>query len=430
MSRSTYSLHKLGAAIIFTTVLFVTPSWSTEKKLHHFGIGRDGRGSTTGLILDAAGNLYGTTPAGGTHYGCGGGGCGTVFELTPDGGGGWREIVLHRFLDDGEDGREPLGGLIFDAAGNLYGTTHFGGNQGCGTVFELMPDGNGGWTEKKLHNFLCNASDGAFVVGSLVFDTAGNVYGATSQGGDYSCGGYGCGTVFELMPNGHGGWTEKKIHNFGQHANDGSYPQAGLVFDGAGNLYGTTFAGGSVLGSGTAFQLSPNGNGTWTERVIHNFGEEGDGFSPESSLIVDAVGNLYGTTQSGGRQQGGTVFELSPNGHGGWTEKKLHNFVEEDGDGGWDVFCSLAWDAAGNLYGTTLEGGKGINCPYGGCGVVFELIPNGNGWTEKKLHNFTGVSFDGFGSFSGVVLDSAGNVYGTTSQGGDYGHGTVFEIMP
>jgi len=223
-----------------------------------------------------------------------------VFELTPAAGGGWTERVLYSF---GADGIWPTAGLVFDAAGNLYGTTSFGGTVGWGTVFELTPAGGGGWTEQVLHNFL-GYSDGETPYAGLIIDAVGNLYGTTSSGGTY-----GVGMVFELMPTAGGHWTEQVLHTF--NFTDGGAPYAGLIFDVAGNLYGTA-GGGGTYGDGTVFELTPTAGGGWTEKVVHSFGNGTDGIFPRADLIVDAVGNLYGTTNYGGTNNYGTVFEVTP----------------------------------------------------------------------------------------------------------------------
>ena len=281
--------------------------------LHSFGNGTDGRGPVGGLIFDAAGNLYGMTIQGGT-YCSGSGGCGTVFELTPAAGGSWTEQVLYSFCPQGlpctTDGYYPRAGLIFDGAGNLYGTTDNGGTYHDGTVFELTPAAGGTWTEKVLHNFNLNGTDGALPLGSLILDAAGNLYGTTSNGGTYTS----RGTVFELTPTAGGGWTETVLHSFG-NGTDGVTPEAGLIFDAAGNLYGTTTGGGTYYG-GTVFELTPAAGGGWTEQVLHSFGSGTDGAYADTGLIFDAAGNLYGTTDDGGTYTScpggcGTVFEIT-----------------------------------------------------------------------------------------------------------------------
>jgi uncharacterized repeat protein (TIGR03803 family) len=405
---------------MFAVALFVTSAWAaTEKKLHDFSQyyngAPDGAWPEASLIFDAAGNLYGTTSLGGTLNN------GTVFELTATEGGGWTEKVLHNF--NGEDGYTLSASLIFDAAGNLYGIAQMTVNS-YGTVFELMPAEGGRWTVKVLHYFNWGRG-GILPKAGLIFDAAGNLYGTTAWGGHYgSCGDPGCGTVFEMTPKEGGGWTEKTLHDFGTGV-DGALPVAGLIFDASGNLYGTTSQGGDYYNSGTVFELTPKEGGGWTEKKLHNFGIDGrDAATPNAGLIFDAAGNLYGTTASGGDYDAGTVFELTPKEGGGWTEKKLHNF----GIGGRDGTtpnAGLMFDAAGNLYGTTYGGGD-----YGG-GTVFELTPDGHGaWTEKKLHNFGIDGRDGINPYAGLIFDASGNLYGTTKNGGDYGVGTVFEITP
>ena len=216
--------------------------------------------------------------------------------------------MLYSFNFNGTDGADPAAGLIFDAAGNLYGTTYGGGTYDWGTVFELTPAAGGGWTEKVLYSFLGGA-DGFFPAADLIFDAAGNLYGTTGYGGAYDNG-----TVFELTPTGGGDWTEKLLHSFSYNLNgmDGTYPQAGLIFDAAGNLYGTTVGGGNY-GGGTVFELTPTAGGNWTETVLHNFNRNGtDGADPYAGLIFDGAGNLYGTTSFGDVYGDGTVFQLTP----------------------------------------------------------------------------------------------------------------------
>jgi uncharacterized repeat protein (TIGR03803 family) len=403
----------LRALAIFAVSLLVTSSWAAtnwnEKVLYNFGNGADGKYPASGLIRDAAGNLYGTT-VGGPHPPSG-----TVFELSPTQGGGWTETVLYTF-GGLPDGAEPWAGLIFDAAGNLYGTTSQGGNYLYGTVFELMPNGSGGWTETVLHSFGSGTDGYQPLNGSLMFDAAGNLYGTTQEGG--TAGG---GTVFELTPNGSGGWTETVLHSFGS-GTDGRFPLAGLIFDAAGDLYGTTELGGNS-NAGTVFELTPNGGGGWTETVLHRFGNGTDGAEPWAGLIFDARGNLYGTTFQGGNYLGGTVFELTPNGSGGWAETVLHSFGKGT-DGYQPTYGSLIFDAAGNLYGTTQLGGSSNS------GTVFELTPDGSGgWAETLLDSFDATDGQRF-PWAGLIFDAAGNLYGTTYGGGTYGHGTVFELTP
>lgn len=391
---------------------------SKEKVLHSFCY--DGLNCFTaaypyaGLIFDSDGNLYGTTTNGGFYDE------GAAFELSPGTDGKWTEKVLHSF-GNGKDGYSPFAGLVFDSSGNLYGTTgtRFNGKS-SGTVFELSLNSNGKWTERVLHNFV-NGKDGMFPDANLVFDKAGNLYGTTSQGGRYDL----FGTVFELSPSLDGKWTEQILHSFNNNGKDGYQPLAGLIVDASGNLYGETSQGGSGIGCscGTVFELSPGKNGVWNEKVLHSFTSNGkDGFYPYTGLTFDGGGNLYGTTYQGGTHSNGTVFELSPGTRGRWTERVLHSF---DGNDGANPKAGLILDAGGNLYGTTQYGGTYSD------GTVFELLLGTNGkWTERVLHSFSNNRKDGTNPEAGVILDSSGNLYGTTRSGGTYDSGTVFEITP
>jgi len=396
-------------AICTVIMLVTTTCVATENVLHNFNDnGKDGYSPLAGLIFDASDNLYGTTYEGGAF------GFGTVFELEPKAGGGWTEKILHSFNDS--DGAYPVGGLIFDAFGNLYGTTYEGGASGVGTVFELTPIAGGGWTETVLHSFNGNGEDGAYPVASLILDASGNLYGTTSGFGVF-----GLGTVFELTPQTGGGWKETVLLSFNNHG--GAYPAASLILDASGNLYGTTYEGGT-FGVGTAFELRPQTGGGWKEKVLHNFKNNGkDGYYPEAGMVFDATGNLYGTTYGGGAHNLGTVFRLASKTSGGWAEKILHNFNDNGKDGAYPV-ADLIIDASGNLYGTTYGGAFGV-------GTAFELTPKaGGGWTEKILHSFNVNGKDGNHPQASLVFDAAGNLYGTTYDGGVYGDGTAFEITP
>jgi uncharacterized repeat protein (TIGR03803 family) len=292
------------------------------------------------------------------------------------------EKVLHSFNENGKGGYAPNGGLILDAAGNLYGITNYGGagkctsdaGTGCGTVFELSPNTSGGWTEKVLHSFNNNGKDGYYPVAGLVSDAAGNLYGMTGFGGAGVCSNSapftGCGTVFELSSQAGGGWAETVLHSFGG-GTDGELPQGGLILDGSGNLYGTTADVSSSCTSvpadcGTVFELMPHA-GAWTENVLHNFSANGtDGYAPHGSLVLDPAGNLYGATYFGGANSDGAIFELTSPKDGSSMEKILYSFENVRGS------CAaepegLVMDAAGNLYGTSLLGGEA------NWGTVFEF---------------------------------------------------------
>jgi uncharacterized repeat protein (TIGR03803 family) len=425
----------LLAIFAVTTLITATPAVAqTEKVLYSFNNTTSYKGPfgpPASLIFDADGNLYGTTVQGGTSSGPNGGGA--VFELTKM-CGRWTEKTLHDF-GSGEDGAEPDASVIFDAVGNLYGTTQVGGVYNYGTVFELSPTADGGWTERVLHSFNPDGKDGALPVASLVFDANGNLYGTTSDGGA-NCGQSGCGIVFELSPSRDGGWTEKILHAFGS-GEDGSDPRAGLIFDATGNLYGTTYHGGSYS-SGSVFELSQTGDGDWTESILHNFDNTvTDGAFPSAGLILDADGNLYGTTVFGGaftstsschetvgRGGCGTVFELMPAAGGGWTKSILHSFEAGATDGS-QPFAGLIFDASGNLYGTTAGGGEIRG------GTVFKMTPAAGGvWHETLLYRFGVSTGNGLDPMASLIFGGAGNLYGTTEGGGAHDLGTVYEITP
>jgi len=382
----------------------------TEKVLYSFS--GNLANPVTGVIFGAGGSLYGTVF---------GGASGSIaFELTPSGSGVWTESVLYN-LPNGID-VASASALVADASGNLYGTTASGGDYDGGTVFELTPATGGGWTEKILHSFSTSGKDGYFPPGGLIFDGKGNLYGTTEWGGT------GNGTVFELTPSANGNWTEKILHAFSTNGEDGNNPNASLVIDGAGNLFGTTTYGGT--GYGTAFELTPAAGGRWKEKMLHRFSNNGkDGYWPSAGLVFDANGNLYGITPWGGYfggsggGTGGTAFELTPSADGGWGEKILHNFG--NGENG-SVADGMTVDTSGNLYGVTVTGGmrKG--------GAVYELSPSAGGkWSEKILYSFgDSGNNDGTSPRGTLTFDSAGNVYGTTYGGGANGQGTVFEVTP
>ncbi len=374
------------------------------------------------VIADADGNLYGTAFNGGipprNDNSCDEtrSGCGVVFKMTPNGSGGWTYAVIYEFKGYPNDAEDPTEVLAMDAAGNLYGTTYYG--IGSGDVYELSPTGTGTYTEKVLHSFSGGngGTDGSLPTGVIV-DAAGNLFGTTTYGGANNQ----TGTAWELSPDGSGGWTETILHSFGG-GTDGKYPRTALTMDPAGNLFGTTSNGG-VNGGGTVFELSPSAGGGWTESVVYSFGERGDGCNPQARVTLDASGNLYGTTA--GQCEGsayGTVFELSPS-SGGYTEKIIHYFFNLNS--GATPEAPVVFDSAGNLYGTTYRGGA-----YG-YGTIFKLAPNGSGgWVESPVHNFTGNA-DGANPLYGVIVGPNGDIFGTTPYGGNAansnGYGVVFE---
>jgi|HubBroStandDraft_1064217.scaffolds.fasta_scaffold15585_3 uncharacterized repeat protein (TIGR03803 family) len=429
--------RKLVSAAAALLLPIICPA-AALKVLHAFRGSPDGSAPESNLIFDAEGNLYGTTYAGGNGSACVAG-CGTVFQLTPDGSGGFAERVIHSFQGPLIDGQNPQAPLIFDALGNLYGATYSGGQsvrRASGTVFKLAPNPDGSWTETVLHSFngaLDGGHDGGDLQGGLVFDQAGNLYGTTAGGGTGTgCGAgpaSGCGTVFELSPTPVGDWQETILHNFTNDRSDGWNPESGLIFDAAGSLYGTTFYGGSApMGGGTVFKLTP-ASGGWQESVLHSFTCAADGCSPYSGLVFDTGGNLYGTTVGGGDTEGdGTAFKLSPSAAGLWTETVIHTFTR--GQDGIQPYGGPILDAAGNVYGTTLNGGGGTftGCADG-CGTVYELIPAAGGYTETILVRF-GNGGRGIGPLAGLGRDAQGNLYGAAAFGGPDGAGVVFEVVP
>jgi uncharacterized repeat protein (TIGR03803 family) len=367
-----------------------------------------------GLIRDSLGNLYGTTEFGGTYN------HGTVFEITPNASENWTESVLYSFTGSW-DGGQPFGTLIFDTAGNLYGTTNFGGSAncklGCGTIFKLTPT-SAGWAETVVYTFT-GGSDGREPYAGLVSDAQGNFYGTTLLGGNpnNTCNS-GCGTVFQLSYS-NSAWKANVLYTFAG-ANDGAWPHASLIFDGAGNLYSTT-KGGGTYGSGTVFRLTA---GSWTESVLYNFTGGQDGKEPPGRLILDTAGNLYGTTSRGGVKGYGVVFKLAPASQGSWQEEVLHSFGDAPAA---NPVAGLVMDTGGNLYGTTLLGAELDSCG-GGCGTLFKLSPSSSGsWKYNVLHLF-GRAADGYHPSGQLIQDAAGNLYGTTQAGGAYGAGVVFEI--
>jgi hypothetical protein len=389
--------------------------------------------------------FYGTSSQDGDLSGCASRGCGVVYRLSPNSTNGWTETVLYTFTD-GTDGAAPGASLIADQAGNLYGTAAIGGDlgcnppDGCGVVFELSNTASG-WKQTVLHTF-AGSTHGNGPSASLIFDSAGNLYGTAAIGGNNKkCFTNGCGVVFELSPSSTG-WKQKVLHTF-SGGRDGAYPQAGLVFDAAGNLYGTTANGGNNLttcggvfpGCGVVFELSPNSTGGWKETVLHTLSGGRDGAIPVAGLIFDKSGNLYGTTAAGGGatncQECGVVFKLMHT-SSGWKETVLHTFTCCSGGG--MPHGGLVRDTAGSLYGTAVEFGD-TTSSNSGCGVVFRLSRlAGGGWKETVLHAF--VKSDGAGPGTSLIFDSAGNLYGITESGGNLsdcfsaGCGVVFQIVP
>jgi uncharacterized repeat protein (TIGR03803 family) len=420
MTRLSLPLRMISLAV-FTTILLSTAVWGTgaETVLYNFcqlsGCA-DGNLPNGGLVFDAAGNLYGTTVGGGSG--------GIVFELGPS-QNGWAETVLYNFCSQPNctDGKNPEGSLIFDSLGNLYGTTRFGGTYGYGTVFELSPS-QGGWTETVLYSFCPEGGTCGDYIESpgagVTMDKAGNLFGTTYYD-----------SVFELSPSGGGGWTEAVIFL------QGVYEPAGVALDASGNLYGVSEDGANPYPGGFVFELS--NPGVWNSTVLFGFpkneaGKYPDGHSPNSTPVFDTAGSLYGTTEGTAANPypiGGTAFKLTP-GAKGWTFKLLHTFNGK-ADGAVPV-GPLVLDSSGNVYGTTNYGGTGVcqgTPSY--CGTVFKISPTPTGYTETVLWSFKGGVADGFHPATGVILDKAGNLYGTTQYGGvgavgGNAGGVVFEV--
>lgn len=431
------SMAARSALLIAASVASSVLAQTTETVLYDFLPPSSGYGTLGPVALDSRGNLYGTTEAGGSY------GWGTVFKLAPAASGGWTQTELHSFTSNA-DGGAPYTGLTIDAAGNLYGTTVAGGDLrctqgGCGTVFEFSQDSNGAWSETVLYAF--RGTDGASPQATVTFDAQGNLYGTTNIGGQRGQQGYG--TVFKLAP-GSGGWTETVLHTF-KDGSDGAYPTARVIVDSAGNVYGTAAKGGKTCnlnGCGVVFKLSPTSSGQWKESVLYSFTGGADGAVPLAGLTLDASGSLYGTTVYGGIAGGcpgsggvgcGVAFELSPT-SSGWKETVLHTFTGGTDGGG--PQSGLLFDDVGNLYGTAVMGGlSSCNTFYSGCGVVFELMPTGGGWKEKVLHSFRDGK-DGAAPVTDLIFDSGGNLYGASGIGGhkppacSYGCGVAFELTP
>jgi uncharacterized repeat protein (TIGR03803 family) len=390
------SARRISLAVAISCLILgvgISSHAQTYKLLYQFKPGADGSQPYSSLILDKQGNMYGTTSTDGAYA------SGTVYRVTPSG----KETVLYSFTGLGGDGANPYTPLTGDSAGNLYGTTTYGGNYGgvcgstgCGTVFKLAPTGK----ETVLHRFTGVNGDGYSPYQGVIRDAAGNLYGTTALGGS------GLGIVFKISPTG----KETIVHDFNFSNGDGYFPAGGsLIRDSAGDLYGVTEVGGSG-GAGTVYKIDKTGN----ETILASFDFGSAGYEPYGSLLLDAEGNLYGTTLFGGTFNEGTAFKVDTSGN----ETALYNFSGMDGDGV-SPNGGLVQDSAGNLYGTTGGGGKDF------FGTVFKIDPSG---TETILRSFS--STDGRTPESGLVRDSQGNLYGTTQYGGTYGGGVLFKLTP
>ena len=381
---------------------------STTEAIYSLAGEDDGEYTDTDLVIDSACNLYGSSVLGGDFGG------GTVFQLTPS-GNSWIHTVLYSFTGDA-DGGEPYKGVTLDAEGNLYGTAVTGGSGscegGCGVAYKLTNSG-GTWTQTVIHSFT-GGDDGSGPGAGLTIDKRGNLYGMAPTGGAY-----GLGTIYQLHPDGSGNYALKVIHAF-TGGTDGATGSAGRMVLRGGHLYGAATAGGAN-GKGTAFELTPTSSGEWNFKTIYSFKGQPDAGFPYGGLTFDASGNLYGTTYYDGANNLGSVYQLVPRQTGEWKERVLYSF--KGGSDGQNSISNLVFDAAGNLYGTTSEGGLGT-------GTIFELTPGANGrWTESVAHTFAGPP-DGAYAYNGMVGDGAGNFYGATVHGGTGDEGSIYKFTP
>jgi uncharacterized repeat protein (TIGR03803 family) len=383
----------LTLAVVLAPAIALTQSAQaqTYKVLHEFTGAPDGAYPYGGLVQDAAGNLYGTTSFGGSSY------FGAVFEVDASG----TESVLYSFTG-ATAGAYPFAGLIQDTVGNLYGTTNEGGAFTYGVVFKLDTSGN----EKVLHSFSANYTDGQDPEGGLVLDKNGDLYGTTNEGGRHNLG-----TVFRVDATG----KEKVLHTFAGGPKDGAYPFLTSLLLANGNFYGVTPNGGAS-NYGMVYRMSKKGKVT----VLYSFtGGTNDGCYPHGTPLIDSDGNLYGSTSNCGASGKGTVWELSA----GNVETVLHSFAGGSSDGAYP-YAGVIMDTAGNLYGVTVNGGGTLNV-----GAVYELTPGSNGtWTETILHGF---GQDGAYPYGGLIQDTNGNLYGTTYNSTQIDTwGTVWEVTP
>jgi uncharacterized repeat protein (TIGR03803 family) len=395
-------------ALVFAVALSVTTVTATTTDVIFSFEEDEGEYADTDLETDGAGNIYGTTVLGGDF------GSGTVFQISPT-PNGWVHTLLYSFTG-GADGGEPYKGVTLDRDGNLYGTAVTGGSGscegGCGVIYKLI-NRKGTWTQKVIHAFT-GGDDGSGPGSRVTVDRAGNVYGMTPTGGAF-----GLGTIYHIRPPSSVASSFNVIHAFTGGA-DGSSGSAGRMILHDGHLYGAATTGGSN-GSGVVFELTLRPLGGWDFRTIYTFQGQPDGSFPYGALLFDGSGNVYGTTYYGGANGIGAVYKLSPQPVGEWTEEVIYSFQE--GTDGNSPISNLVFDKAGNLYGTTSEGGLGS-------GAIFKLSPGGAGnWTETIVHAFAGPPDGGF-SYNGMVVDVLGNFYGATVHGGENDDGCVYKFTP
>lgn len=412
-------------ALLFVTLASHSVVAQSFAVLHNFTGAQDGANPFAGVTLDRAGNLYGTTFNGGM-------GQGTVFQLHRA-NVGWILVPLYDF-GHMPDGAYPEAKVIIGPDGTLFGTTLNGGleapgcttagswpasNPGCGTVFNLRVNLSAcksaicQWSENSIFDFEGLSTGYWPGLGSLAFDQDGNIYGTAQFGGIT---GFGPNGVVYKLSRTNGRWAQTVLYAFtGQDV--GSDPDAGVIFDSTGNLYGTVAGAGATNQYGGVYRLSPSGSG-WEETTLYEFQGAMDGGNPYGGLVIDSAGNLYGATASGGARGGGTVYQLQLSG-GIWQLTVLYPLPGPD----IGSYSSLVRDASGAFYGTTFSGGSF------GQGSVFKISYSNGGWRYTSLHDFTGGN-DGRYLYGGVALDAAGNIYGTTVTGGTNNEGVVFEITP
>lgn len=393
---------------VFGFLLHASTSWAvTEKTIYSFTAhGQSGWGPVSKLVMDSSGRLFGATQHGGSAND------GTVFELTaPDSQGVRTYVELYAF-QGGNDGILPIGNIVIDAAGNLYGVTNAGGANSDGIVYSLSPSISGLWTETILHTFDV-LTDGTYASAGLAMDSAGNLYGTMGQGGAHNSG-----TIYMLTKNSDGSWSESIRSNLGDGA---ANPGAEVIVDSEGNVFGTGSDGGQFEW-GTVFELSGK-SGRGKAKILFNFPNANVGY-PAGQLWQVPAGNLYGTAEGYSVDYSGAVYELSPNPGGTWTENTLHIFNQQPGDG-YQPLSGLTPDSEGNLYGTTSAGGQ-----YG-LGTVYELARGSNGtWTYSVFYNFGTNPDDGNLPVGGLTSGPGNTLYGTTYGGGRDHNGNVFEIKP
>jgi hypothetical protein len=402
MNRSS-ARRAVGRTFAFLFVLVAAAGAQTYSIPASFD-GTDGGGAFTTPLIDSLGNIFGTTPGGGSND------CGVVYELVNNGGGSYTNKTLYNFTGS-NDGCFPYSGVLMDSAGNLYGTTNIKGAYSGGVVYKLVNQGNGSYKLEVIHAFSLNGNGGYGPLGDLAM-FKGRLYGVTHGSGDGGCRN-GCGTLYRLTRSG-GKWVETVLHVFYYR------PLAGVAIDSGGNLYGTLQYGGS-LRYGAVFKLSPQSGGSYKETILHTFEGKADGAYPSCGVVLDSAGNLYGAAWAGGEYLDGTVYQLKRS-DSNYTFSVILTFDGANGVNPIDEMGHLAVDSAGNVYGTAQTGGA-----YG-YGTAFKLAAGSFLYTD--LHDFNMNGMDGYYPMGGVNLDSLGNLYGTTENGGsnDDDHGTVWQI--